>query len=372
MADFALTPADVKRLLADPSEKSRASVAIKLADDLKKEVMTPEEQKIAQEIIRAFAKDTATLVRQSVADSMRASRHLPPDVAEALAQDIESISIPMLQDSPILSDAFLIRVVREQNEARQSAIAARAQISSQVVSTLVEKGTENVVNQVVHNPNATLDEASAGQVLERFPHSYSIVDGLATHPTVPSYILEYLVAQASDALKIKIQSRPDYQKRFGEVIIQARERATLYIIGTGRSDEELGEVAEQLIETNRMTASLVLRTLCLGNLKFFEVCMATAANVPLKNARILIYDQGDAGFQAIYIRTGLSTNFFPAIRHALDIARETEFDGGPDDLVRYRKRLVERILTDSQGMTAEDIEYLLDKLGDLEAVSDAA
>jgi len=372
MSNFALSAADVARLLADPSEDARANTAVKVAVNLEQENLTADEHLLAEEIIRTLAKDAAIAVRRAVMDSMKTSRHLPHDVAERLALDVESLALPILQNSPMLSDSFLVDMVRRSGRARQSAIAQRAIVSERVVSSLIEHGDEEVVATLAANPGADIAEHNMAYMLERFPASDQIVSRLAVRPVVPARVLEYLVSAASDELAAQIRARPDYQPHMDELLQQGRERATLRMLGRGRSDAELEEVAKQLLQSGRLTPSLILRALCLGDVGFFEACLAVAAKVPMKNARALIHDQGDAGLQAIYGRSGLSGNFLPAIRHALEIAHETHFDGGPGDVDRYRKRLVERVLTDPRGMSGEDVDYLLDKLSDLETTSWAA
>ena len=372
MSHFALTAEDVARLLADPSETARADTVVKIAADLEKQALTTDERALAEEILRTFARDAATAVKQAIVDSMKNSRQLPPDVAERLATDVEALSLPLLQSSPMLTDAFLLEMVRKSGPARQAAIAERPQLSEPLVERLVELAPENVLVKLAANPGASLAEHNMAYMLERFPTSEAIAGQIAARPEIPAHIMEFLVATASDALAAQIKSRADYQTEFGELLVQGRERATLRLIGRGRSDTELEEVARQLQDSGRLTASLVLRALCLGDMRFFETCLATAAKVPVKNARALIHDQGSAGLDAIYKRTGLFPNFLPAIRHALEIAHETNFDGGPDDLTRYRRRLIERVLTDPRGMQPEDIEYLLDKLSDLESTPRAA
>jgi uncharacterized protein (DUF2336 family) len=314
-----------------------------------------------------LAQDTAVAVRRAVVESMKTSRQLPRDVAERLAQDVETLAVPILQSSPILTDPFLLHIVRASSPDKQIAIAARPQVSPLLADGLVEHGGERTLETLAANRGAALREHHLAQMLERFPASGGIAAKVAERPQVPAHILEYLVATASDAIKAQIKSRPDYSHHVTTALDQGREQATLRLLGRERDDKELAEVARQLIDSDRLTASLVLRALCMGYLRFFEVALATAAKVPLKNARILIHDQGEAGLKALYDRTSLLPKFLPAIRHALEVIYETTYDGGPDDMERYRRRLMERILTDPRGMLPEDIEYLLDRLSDLEA-----
>jgi uncharacterized protein (DUF2336 family) len=119
----------------------------------------------------------------------------------------------------------------------------------------------------------------------------------------------------------------------------------------------------------RLTPFLVLRALCLGDMAFFEAAMAMLAKVPLRNARILIHDAGPNGLASLYEKSGMPPRLLPAIRVAADVVRGTEFDGGERDRERYRSRVITRILTQFEDLPQEDLDYLLDKLGDVLTVA---
>ena len=54
-----------------------------------------------------------------------------------------------------------------------------------------------------------------------------------------------------------------------------------------------------------------------------------------------------------------------AFRIALEVSRETDFDGLPNDRERRTRRIIERILTQYEGMDDDDVDYLLTKMTDL-------
>jgi hypothetical protein len=62
-------------------------------------------------------------------------------------------------------------------------------------------------------------------------------------------------------------------------------------------------------------------------------------------------------------KTSLPPRLMPAFRVAVDVVHETMMDGGDRDRNRYQERVIERILTQYQDMSNEDLDYLLDKLG---------
>jgi len=93
-----------------------------------------------------------------------------------------------------------------------------------------------------------------------------------------------------------------------------------------------------------------------------EAAFAELAGVPVENARLLINDPGRRGLKSLYAQSGLKPELYPAFRVAIDVARETPFDGGENDRERHRRRCLERILTQFEEIGAEDLDYLLTKL----------
>jgi uncharacterized protein (DUF2336 family) len=88
-----LSPADVARLLTEKSAPARAAVAEKLTLMIDSTDLTPEERRIAEDIVPSLAQDVAVAVRHALAHSLRRAAHLPRDVALRLANDLEDVAL---------------------------------------------------------------------------------------------------------------------------------------------------------------------------------------------------------------------------------------------------------------------------------------
>ena len=108
----------------------------------------------------------------------------------------------------------------------------------------------------------------------------------------------------------------------------------------------------------------LLGALSLGDMAFFEAAIATLADVPINNARVLIHDAGSPGLTSLYEKSGLPERMLPAVRAAVEVLREVQFDGGERDHERYRSRVIARILTQFEEFPVEDLDFMLDKMGD--------
>ena len=158
---------------------------------------------------------------------------------------------------------------------------------------------------------------------------------------------------------------------FRSLILQTRERATMNLVEYGSSDSELDHLVEQLHRKDRLTASLLLRSLCVGDMNFFERAMTCLTGLPIGNVRILIHDKGMLGLEPLYLRANLPMTLFPAFRAAVHLVVETDYDGGHNDRERYIERLLERMLTQfndpATRIAPNDIEYLMAKLRQIAA-----
>jgi len=368
-----LTAADVERLVKDPSVEARAETAEKLAVQFESGKLTGDEVKLASEIFRVMVKDAEVRVRTALSRHLSETGALPHDVALSLAKDVDEVSLPMLEFSEVLSDDDLIEIVRTQGEAKQVAIANRPQVSEQVSEALVETDSEKVITNLVSNKGARISESSLDQVVDKFGDSGAVQAGLTQREHLPIGIAERLVARVSEELKAILIKRHDMTTDLADDILdQSRELATLGLIMPWSNEQDVMTLVKALDNGKRLTATIMLRSLCMGDIAFFEAAMSRLSKVSLVNIRLLIHDQGQLGFKAVYKKAGLPENLFPVFSMAIIIFNEMEFDGGAEDQQRFVQRLLERLLTqfeESGGMAVDDIEYLLSKFNKIAAVS---
>ena len=367
-----LTKNDVAKLMADPSAEVRAETTAKIATQFEVEALSPAERQIAEDIFRKLVKDVEVRVREALATHLKNSPDLPHDVAVALANDVDSVSLPMIKFSEVLTDEDLIEIVREQGETKQVAIAQRPSVSSRVADALIDTGNENAVARLVANEGAKLTEQALGRVMDEFQESEAVSDSLSRRPSMPASVSAQLVETLSERLQDFLLQKHDVSPDIASnIILQARERATMSLVDYGSTDTELENLVEQLARKDRLSASLLLRSLCMGDMGFFERALARLASLPLQNTRILIHDHGGLGLESVYMKADLPKRLYPAFRAGIELSDETEYDSGQNDRSRFIERMLERILTqfeDPQSrMTQEDIDYLMGKLDQVAA-----
>jgi uncharacterized protein (DUF2336 family) len=362
----ALTHADIRLLIKGAEPEERALVAHRLCRRIDREGLTDSERAEAHAILRALAADAAEQVRLALAVTLRSSPLVPRDVAKRLARDTDRIALPLLNFSPAFTDEDLVEIVRVSGAARQCAIARRPTVSEQVTAEIAIHGAARAVQAACENPGARFSEHGLNTVVDRFEASGPVMTAMAVREALPASIAERLVGLVSEELRERMVARHAVSPQVAIAIAAgARERASLDLVEQAARASDLPSFIAHLQRGGRLTPSLMLRALVNGQMSFFEWAVAELAGVPQHRAWLMIHDAGELGLKAIYERAGLPSRLLPAFRAAVDTYHSLEFDGGPDDRPRFRRRMLERFLTQNPAASRDDVDYLLDKIDQL-------
>jgi uncharacterized protein (DUF2336 family) len=361
----ALSPHDVDRLLSESSADMRAELADKIAASLTGPGLASMEMKLALDIVRILARDVEEKVRYSVSRGLRNSSHLPRDVAQKLADDVDAVALPLLTDSLIFTDEDLIRLVRAGPARKQEAIASRPNLRESVSDSLIAHAEEPAVVVLMDNRGANIGEQSFHRAISRFPDSDRVKHAMVARHSLPITVSERLVALVSEELQQHlVQAHALSPGVAANIVSRSREQAIMHL-SVGSSENELVRMVAQMEANGRLTPTLMLRALCTGDIAFFEVALAAKGDVPVANAQILIHEPSRCGLAALYRKAAMPDTLFVAVRTAVDVVNETGFDGNARDVERFRARVITRILTLTSSVDAADADYLIDKLGDV-------
>lgn len=378
-----LTDDDIRALVRGRDDEERAHAAHKICRSIDQrplsQPLSQEERDAAENILRVMAADAAESVRRALAVTLKSSTVLPRDVALKLAADVESVAVPVLNYSPAFTDEDLAELVRRGTGVRQTAIAYRPELSQVVTTALADYGVEEALKIACSNDNADFSEAALLKTVERFPHSDGVKAAVGYRTILPLQVAERLARVAGEALRDHLARAHGVAAGAAEALASdAAERVAVDLAEQAAAAEDAEGFAAYLAGAGRLSASLLLRSLAQGNMKFFEHGLAQLAGVPHPRTWMMIHDAGPLGLRAIYERAGLPARLFPAFRAGVDTYRSVHFEGAVLDREKFRERMIQRFLTQHQGASREDLEYLLERLdaatapGAADAVASAA
>lgn len=364
-----LTQDDIRRLVRGDSPEARANAAHKICKRIDAMEMTEEDRESARQILDVMCNDTAELVRRSLAVTLRNSPKLPRDIALKLAKDVDAIAIPVLKNSPVITDEDLVEIVLAGSLEKQVAIAQRPTLGEGLTEVITLYGAKPAVEACALNEGAAFSDDAYAGMLKRFANDDDIKSALVSRNVLPLHVTEKLVTMVTGELFDRLVNKHELPPQLAiEIASGARERATLDLVEQAGLSSDPARFVQQLHLNGRLTPSLIMRALCLGHMGFVEHALAELAGVPRSKAWLMIHDAGTLGLKTVFERAGLPSGMFTAFRLAVDIFHKTEMDGGPGDKERFRQRMVERVLTQFQAIPRADLEYLLDKLDALDQV----
>ena len=163
--------AATNRLLADDGEAEvRAELAAKIARLLPGLSQSENAHIFALtiETLECLARDAAVTVRAVLAEEIKRLTCIPHDVIKLLAQDAETIvAAPILEYSPLLSDADLIEVIAcAQTNEVLAAVARRHRVSEEVSAAIVKSLDIPAVAALLVNPDARIRKETLDRIVE--------------------------------------------------------------------------------------------------------------------------------------------------------------------------------------------------------------
>lgn len=337
----------------------RVALATNIGAQLAQGGLTPSGRRLALDIAERLAKDAVDKVRVALAEALQDAERLPRDLVVSLANDIDEVALSVIRSSSLLTDADLMDILEAGSEIKQEGIAGRRQVSEPVASKLVEVGSERAVARLMGNSGAEITAATMGRAIDRFPGSEMIAEPMINRPRLPVAIAERLVVAISDRLKpllvVKQGLPPD---KATDLIIAIREKAALALASDESEREVLERLIKQMDDAGRLTDTLLLRALCLGETEFFALGLARRCGTSAAEIDAQLYDTREINLPQLLTRAGLSP-LLPAVRVALAVADQTPLHDS-DSWQRHRGRMVERIFTQFDDLEESDITYLLE------------
>lgn len=356
-----LRKADVDRLLAEPTPDVRIETMVKLVQDLEEDCLVGRERAMALEILEMFATDAAVAVREAVSRQIFNSPLLTAEMAETLAADVAQVAFPILRHAERVEDALLLKVLREGEAAKHLAIAGRSSLSPPVAEALAGAGGLAAVVALIRNETVHLNGRALTSAFDRFGRLQAMQEAMAVRPELPMAVIERLVAVSSLAVRGHLMRRHGLAAPVVEALVRkGREAATLRLLKPlVKGREEARSTARWLLANDRITVSLLFRTLCAGDFDLFDFCLALRAGVNPDNVRTVAWDAGALGLKALFRRARWPAATLPVFAAAITVARTSGYRGGDDGRDTFQSEAVARIFETCLPTSAWEVDDLL-------------
>jgi len=335
----------LKQFLDSPEEHALSDFSHNVCRIFMESPLTDSERRHAEELLRDLAQSVELQVRETLSEQLKTSRILPHDVAVVLANDVESVALPILEFSEVLTDADLMEIIKSKGAPQQSAIARRETVSEVVAAAIVRRGEVEPVTTLMENPGAKIDEETYDNVVVLFPNNDPIKEALARRPDLPVNIAGKVIDLVSESLQFELISRHNCSSKLIEkVVAQGNEGAMIALLVRYEKIDDAEMMATQLNAVDKLTPTIIARALYHGQIDFLEFALSRLSQVSVQEVRRQLMAPRGAAFQRLYRRAGLPARLFAAVSEALQHLNEelVEINGEetPPDARRRANALV--------------------------------
>ena len=336
------TPAKANRLLADDDdEEVRAVLARKIAR-LVPHLKNEESERVRDltlETLDRLARDELPRVRAIIASELKACKAAPADLVRRLARDPDlSVAAPLLEYSPLLSDADLMEIV---NLARVGAvlatIAKRRNLSVAVCDAVIASMDIGATAALLDNPAANISKAALEALIDKAAAVEAWHAPLVRRPNLSARVIRRVAGFVSSALiekladrsgldaglaaELKLKTRRAINEGALEETEQNAERAVRDAAAQGALDDHFVAAA---IDLSRRDAVLhALATLAGTDTGTVQRVLDS------RNARAVTSLAWRAG---LHMRTAVALQGFVKVAEMLPARGGTEYPMAPDDM----------------------------------------
>lgn len=368
MNDLMLTKEDVATLAKGESVNNKSSTIKKVAHYYTAQGnLSSRGKQLAEDIFRIMVQDVEVKVREVLAESIKNAPNLPRDIVTQIIADTETVSIPFIKTYNGLTKEDLITILESQNILKQKAVASRHNLSEDISHFISEKCPEEVVGTLISNETARIADNTYENIVNKYKNSEQIKEKLVYRSQLPVYIINKIMDSLSDELKKRLIMVHDLPENMAsDLVEQVKEKTTLKISEDFSSDKQIDDLVRQLYKSDRLTPSLVVRSICMGDLKFFEYALAYLANTPLIEVRKILFNgQADFVIRNLLRKAFIPKAMFPAVFSALNVIHDIKLDCGKKTKNNFIHKVIERILSVGNAtdeLSENDINYLISKI----------
>lgn len=367
MNKLELSKKDVEKLSHDLSVENKALTAQKVSAYYDGKDISEKGRKLAEDIFRIMVEDVQVKVREVLSESLKNCKSIPRDIVLKLINDQESVAVPFIKYYDNLTDEDLITIIEAQNVSKQKAVALRKGLSADVSQYIVDKCSEDVVGVLISNETANLREQTYDSIISKYPNSENIKKNLVYRSELPTSVIEKIVNSLSEDLQKRLIITHNLPNDIAtDIVEQVKEKTTLKISEEYSTDKQIEELVHQLYTSNHLTPSLVVRSICMGDLKFFEYALVYLSNTPLLEVRKILYNlQVDFMIRNLLRKAFIPKSMFPAVFSALNVIKDIRFGCQKSDRASFVHKVIERILSlnsTSEELSDEDVNYLISKI----------
>jgi uncharacterized protein (DUF2336 family) len=304
-----------------------------------------------------FLDDPSVKVRAALAYGLLHAPEAPRPVLLALLQDSAVISRAVVQYSPALLDADILRLIPAADAPMLQAIAQRERIGSRLAEALIARGERLVTLKLLRRGDVLVPAGLLCAIAaENGLRDAEIRGALLDRTDLPAAARLVLVDAVATALAgARIVKGAVAPKRLERIMRDATDTA-LTAIGEREAGGGRAPYAVELVGSDRISARVMLHAIVNGHVLFFADCVAELCQTPRDKVFTLLETGSRATLNALLARCGLKEAVRNMIARLIFLARAADL---ADDVAARHfvvTALTEELIVEHEGAIPPELE----------------
>lgn len=255
----------------DEKPLARAELVSAVSELLEME-LSPKESELIADVLIGLMRQAELDMREALAERLAVVENVPLRLILQLANDEIEVASPILSKSPVLGDLDLIYIIKSKGPEYWKAIAAREDMSNQVVNLLSDTHDLDTAIVLAENENITLTDHALGVLSHIAQKSDTLAQPLLRREEITPDIAKALFKYVGEELKSFITD--EYGIEEGS-IVDAVDEVILEMVDAAEAVSEFAptvsqiKAAERYKEKGLLTLKLMLGTLRRGQTQAF-------------------------------------------------------------------------------------------------------
>lgn len=249
----------------------------------------PKSTGMVHQILDTLARDQLPAVRGIISDAIRSLDNVPKPIVSLLARDVdELVASPVLEFSPLLSDAELANLVGEgMGTTAMKAVANRENLGSDVTRAVTATGDTAAIETMLENATASIESETFEQIAELAENAENLHAPMVGRADLPPEAAKKIATFISDALLDQLSARNDLDPTLKDELRSKIESRIGGAQGSSVSIElnNAQSISDAYAESKkgRIGAHKVMRSLNRGDYSYVVAAMSLMSGVTHEN-----------------------------------------------------------------------------------------
>ena len=252
------------------------------------------ERELMREILRTLTFNVEMAIRIALAQRLATDSTAPHDLILLLVDDSIEVARPLILNSPLLTEADMLRLIAQADIRHQEAVAARPNIGEPITDVLARSDNESILTALVRNATARISQDGYKSLVEKSRTIAGLQEPLAHRPDLPQHLADAMCDWVSDALKTFIKTNPKIAPKAADQAVAAA--VEMVKNPPGGNHEPSADSAQRLIDklaaSGQLRTGFLMRVLGQGQADMFDIAFARMLEVDLAGFRKVFYEGG--------------------------------------------------------------------------------